>query len=440
VGIALRSWERFLKVDGWQSEYASVDRCLRHYGRKVRSEGTRSNVGLILSGFCDFCGKNPDGLVRLSSKDASKLVQDCVDSLAERGFSIRYVNVCLAYLKTFFKVNGFKGSRALEVERHYQPSRYRKREEYVPTSSEIYDMSLSAGSLRNKAVILALYTTGLRNSTLRALLYRDVGDELEKGLEIIKIPVYPEMKKIDVGACKGNIPYYSFMSKESTEALRAYVEERRHVQGSIEDDEPLYCADSSNMTAEEKRRTPMLKKSLEALVKNAARNAGLRKWKDVYPHCLRKAFESAIRNAGLDLKDQEFLMGHILPGTQDTYYDKTKVEDMRRKYTRIHFFPEKFYSSEDIRKKQIVDTAKLLGFPEERIRKIEEVLARHKRVDEALKEFKRFQEETESKTMTNGNGAYDIAKGETELIKRLHNGWKLVQPLNGEKYLLVKVG
>ena len=333
-------------------------------------------------------------------------------------------------------VNGFKGSRTLEVERHYQPSRYRKREEYVPTSNEIYDMSLGARSLRNKSVILAGFTSGLRNSTLRALLYRDVKDEMVRGFEVVKIPVYPEMKKIDAGACKGNIPYYSFMSRESTVALKSYLEERKRTQGSVEDDELLYCADSSNMPMEKKRHTPMLKKSLEALVKNAARNTGLKRWNEVYPHCLRKAFESAIRNAGLDLKDQEFLMGHILPGTQDTYYDKTKVEDMRHKYARVSFFPEKLVSSEDIRRKQVVDTAKLLGYPEERIRKIEEVLARHKQVDDALREIRRFQEE--AKPSNNGNGKYHVAKGEAELVHKLHDGWSLTQSLNGDKYLLHK--
>ena len=46
-------------------------------------------------------------------------------------------------------------------------------------------MALASGSARNKALILALYTSGLRNSTLRTLLYRDVKDELEKGLEVV---------------------------------------------------------------------------------------------------------------------------------------------------------------------------------------------------------------------------------------------------------------
>jgi hypothetical protein len=53
------------------------------------------------------------------------------------------------------------GARALEVERHYQPSRYMKRSEYIPTSTEIFNMALAAGSKRNRALVLAAYTSGL---------------------------------------------------------------------------------------------------------------------------------------------------------------------------------------------------------------------------------------------------------------------------------------
>jgi len=69
-----------------------------------------------------------------------------------------------------------------------------------------------------------------------------------------------------------------------------------------------------------------------------------------------------LRNNGLDVKDQEFLMSHILPRSQDTYYDKTKVEDLRRKYAQVVFFPQKGFLTEEMRKRQLLDTARLLGF------------------------------------------------------------------------------
>jgi site-specific recombinase XerD len=443
----LHVWESFLKVNGWESDYESVAKILRYYKRKIKSEGTKANVCQILKSFCLFVRKNPDEVVGLGVEEASRLVQNYVDSLAEKGISIRYVNASLAFLKTFFKVNGFKESKSLQVERHYQPPRYRKTGEYIPTSAEIYDMSLSSGSARNKAVVLTLYTSGLRNSTLRALLYRDVMEEVEEGMKVVKLPVYPEMKKIDDGACKGNIPYYSFMSSEATEAVRGYFAERNKMNKSIEGDEPMFASESTNVPAEVGRRTPIMKKSLEAMVKRAARKAGVKRWQDVRPHCLRKAFEYALRNAGLDPKDQEFLMGHILPGTQDAYYDKTKVENLRMKYAKVNFFLERGGLTEDARKKQILDTAKILGYSEDRIKRIEEALAKCERVDDALEQIKKLNndsykqseshEERQSK-MRGEKREVRIVHGEQTLIRFMNDGWDLVTELVDDKFVMQK--
>jgi integrase len=73
---------------------------------------------------------------------------------------------------------------------------------------------------------------------------------------------------------------------------------------------------------------PVSKNGLDHMVKRAAKNSGVSQWMNVTSHSLRKAFESDLRNNRLDVKDQEFLMGHILPGSQDVYYDKSRVEDL----------------------------------------------------------------------------------------------------------------
>jgi integrase len=74
------------------------------------------------------------------------------------------------------------------------------------------------------------------------------------------------------------------------------------------------------------------------MVKRAAKLADVQQWRDVMPKSLRKAFESALRNNRLDPKDQEFLMGHILPGIQDPYYDSSETEELRTKYSAVKFF------------------------------------------------------------------------------------------------------
>ena len=89
------------------------------------------------------------------------------------------------------------------------------------------------------------------------------------------------------------------------------------------------------------------------LVKNAALRAGIERWMDVHPHCLRKAFESALRedNADgrkLDVKTQEFLLGHILPGSQENYYDRSKVDWLRKEYAKLNFTTSQSFSRGDV--------------------------------------------------------------------------------------------
>ncbi|MHA1579928.1 MAG: tyrosine-type recombinase/integrase [Candidatus Freyarchaeota archaeon] len=158
-------------------------------------------------------------------------------------------------------------------------------------------------------------------------------------MPVVRIPVYPEMKSVDPAACKGNIPYYTFISPEAVEALREYVEERKSRFGEITDEESLFCSDSNQVPREKQRFTPVSKNGLEGMVKRAARQAGIGKWRDVTVHSLRKAFETALRNNRVDLEDREFLMGHILPGTQDPYYDHTKIEELRKKIHGNQVFP-----------------------------------------------------------------------------------------------------
>ena len=71
------------------------------------------------------------------------IVQSYLDEMAKHGRSKRWVNVSMHQLVSFFRANGFKKQRELELERQYLPMRYRKRPEYIPLSSEINKMNVS---------------------------------------------------------------------------------------------------------------------------------------------------------------------------------------------------------------------------------------------------------------------------------------------------------
>ena len=331
----------FLKVNGWKSDYTSVDLLLRHLSRKCKSEASRKAYLNRLHSFCIYAKANPEELVRLPKRANEKLVQNYADRYDDGNHSIRSINNAIDLLKAFFKVNGFKGARELEVEGHYMPARYRKTPQYIPLKNEIYAMADSACSLKDRAIVLTLYSSGSRNSTLRALLIRDIIDELSRGLSNILIPVYPEMKLRDPYACKGNVSYFSFICDEAADAVRLYLRERREKYGEIQSHDPLFASDYNQIDRDQRSSKIMSARELQYVVKMCANRAGLAKWQYVTPHCLRKAFETIlhselIEGGRLDPKIQEFFMGHILPGSEDVYFDQ-EVETLRAEYSKLNF-------------------------------------------------------------------------------------------------------
>lgn len=150
------------------------------------------------------------------------------------------------------------------------------------------------------------------------------------------------MKERVPDACKGRIPYYTFICPEAGEALRAYLKERVEKYGPIGFDEPLFHSQWNQWPSSERAKRRLNRRTIGKIVKNAAKLAGIKQWMHVTPHCLRKAFESVLRSptvdgGRLDKGTQEFFMGHILPGRQDVYYDKTKIEFHREEYAKLDF-------------------------------------------------------------------------------------------------------
>ncbi len=332
----------FLKVHGWESDYKSVNLMLRGLSRKCKSEASRKTYLSSLYGLCLHTGMTPDQLISLSKRRIEKEVQDYADMFNNGKYSLNYANNNLNLLKGFFQNSGFKGVRALNLEGYHVPARYRSRAQYVPAKNEVHLMADSSGSLRNRAWILTQYSTGIRTSTLRASLIRDVQDELSKGLSNILIPIYPEMKLVDPYACKGNVPYFIFACDEATEAIRLYLRERIQKYGPLLGHEPLFSSEYNQISKDQRKSKILSARLAENIVKDAAQCAGLQKAENVTPYCLRKAFETVLYSelvggGRLSEKIQEFFIGHILPGSEDTYFDRTKVESLRAEYSKLNF-------------------------------------------------------------------------------------------------------
>ena len=246
-------------------------------------------------------------------------------------------------MKTFLRENGFRNedAKGIVVKGYNVPFRATKWGEYIPEPKEAIRMAETCGvGSRDYAIILTLGFSGLRQSTLRAIRFKDVELELEKGHKNVCITVSDEMKKLVPDAAKGRMPYYVFTTELATEAWRMYLKQRIDNYGQIPEDAPLFSTKCTRISERNTRNSTVLsKRELERIVKTAAMRAGIKDWKLVTPHKLRKTFESFLRNqppeCRLDYKDQEFFMGHKLPGSQDNYYDRTKIETMRAKFAKL---------------------------------------------------------------------------------------------------------
>ena len=296
--LPLRKFENLFRIDAregprsWVSSYVSVQKLLDHLQRFTKSESSKEVYLNVLRRFCEWSDLNPTRLVHLPKTKVEELIQSHVDELATEDKSKTYINSLIKRLRTFFKLNGYLRNKELIIRTYHVPSRYRKTPEYIPTKQEAHAMADAAGSRRDRAIILTLWSSGLRVSTLCSLNFGDLAEELERGELYILISVFPSMKNRVLDACKGQIPYYTFTCPEAVEALKSYLAERTEKYGAMDLNDPLFHSDWTLWSREERSRRRLGRRGVGLLVKRAAKFAGIQQWNYVTSHCLRKAFES----------------------------------------------------------------------------------------------------------------------------------------------------
>jgi integrase len=287
---------------------------------------------------------NLDDFVRLPKEEVADKVQAFCDKFNDEGKKSSASNAMKA-LRSFLKANGFRVEE-LVLEDSY---RAMKRPEYVPTKEEVCKMASVCG-LKWRATILCLFQSGLRNSTLRALSYGMLKEQIESDVVPIKVHVTGELRKVVPDACKEGVDYWTFFGAEASEALRQYINWRKERYGKIDDDELLFPSESRTKPIEKRLRTPMDQWHLTRIVKKAARRAGIKEWQNIRAHSLRKTFR-AVLDAGyidggqLAEDDKEYLMGHKLPGAKEPYHN-ANVDVLAQRYMKLRWAVEGAMSKE----------------------------------------------------------------------------------------------
>ena len=224
----------------------------------------------------------------------------------------------LASIKAFLRFLVRKGFLS---ENHAEFISYPKIEKYLPTvltvdeakvlveadiSRKFKKISLFT-TLRDRAILEVLYSSGIRVSELAGLNMRDV--DLNQG--IIR------------ALGKGNKERIAMLGSKAQDALKAYLEKRKQ----------LPFAKNTEAVFLGVRGERIYPRAVQRLVKEAAGIGGVSK--DPTPHSLRHTFATHLLDAGADLRTIQEMLGHASLSTTQKY-TKVSVQRLLEVYDKAH--------------------------------------------------------------------------------------------------------
>jgi len=159
---------------------------------------------------------------------------------------------------------------------------------------------------RDKALVLTMYSAGLRISELVSLNMKRINANME-GARIVG---------------KGNKERIVFFSDEARAALIDYLPER----------ESKSLGNNDSVFVSEKGR-PLSISGVRWIITQYAQASGL--GKNIHPHSLRHSFATHLVNAGCDVRIVQEMLGHANLSTTQRYAH-VNIEGLKKVYAKTH--------------------------------------------------------------------------------------------------------
>lgn len=227
-------------------------------------------------------------------------------------------------IMSFYKQNGFP--LAVKI-----PKAVGKKENFKLTLRipEIKRLLDATTTLRDKAIMLVLFMSGMSINELCYLTYGDVSNGLQNNEE----PLYLHLIRK-----KEQVEYETFIGTEAIEAIKSYLAQRVRDGEILHDDSPLFIPEFTTNRNSNKIKE-IYPSIVESFMKRAAIESGLvtkekLKAADMSPcrpHALRTAFISILKLAGMNNTVVEYLVGHTISDTEKAYF-KSTIDELRATY------------------------------------------------------------------------------------------------------------
>lgn len=207
--------------------------------------------------------------------------------VSERKVSSSYQNQAINAIKFYFE-------KVLHGDRKYYHVDRPIREKALPevlSEEEVAAIIKATGNNKHRAILMTIYSAGLRISELINLKIKDIDSD---------------RMQIRIEQGKGKKDRYTLLSPRTLEILRQYFKENRpHMylfegQGSTKENPVHYSATS-----------------IASILNAALRKTGIAK--KVTVHTLRHSFATHLLERGTDLRYIQSLLGHESPKTTEIY-------------------------------------------------------------------------------------------------------------------------
>ena len=336
-------------------------------GAELR-ESTIPGYMVGLRYFCGYTGKTPRQLIEEAEEELSMPMRrrkikvylggfkDWMNekSLKEKGKEMapktthRYTAAVRSFY-TFFEIDLPKGGRKREAKSLVENNRR--------LTKDMVRQALKYCSIRDKAIVLSMLSSGLDDSGVRNLKIRDFEDGYDQETEITTLQIRRQKTDID---------FLTFLSPEASRAIFDYLEwrnrkpnlkkyrgehkktvmdahEKRRVREKsgylfINNFVPRQYLDNLD---EETRKIEL--NGLLSTFRYIAHRSGLDidketgQWQVFRGHNLRKLFYTQLRNEGIDTFTIEFWMGHKIPEERAAYFEAIpeKLRDIYIRYKHV---------------------------------------------------------------------------------------------------------
>ena len=275
---------------------------------KNLSQNTLSSYKNDLQKFRNFLEKNNKTVLNADHF----LILSFLSMLLDQGFSSKTVSRNISSLKSFYKylisVDHLKLNPMSNIDAP-------KSGLFLPTTLTVEETQLILDApnekrpieLRDKAMLYALYATGMRISELISLNMHNI--DLVRG----------SVQVIGKGGKERMIP----LTDDAIKFIKIYIKEAREILNKGKDHNNLFLS-----THGKKISRHSFWHRIKAYLKRVNIN------KDVHPHTLRHAFATHMLNNGADLRSVQLLLGHSdLATTQIyTHIAQTEIQNIHKKH------------------------------------------------------------------------------------------------------------